>query len=121
MKPKAEHRHAIKLRNRLVITSHPHSPIVYLRLSDAEATGRTHAEQTRILDDVAAHCLVEGKVAVVSTGGHVTKYLHLVPEPCLRVVANVSQTSEDVESLVKALGEGVERVLIQNDSNVLGD
>jgi hypothetical protein len=57
---------------------------------------------------------VEGGVAVVSTGGHLKKYLQLVPEPGLRVVANVSQTMEDVEALVKALGEAVDEVLCRN-------
>jgi len=110
----SSHLHALKLRNRLVITSHPQSPIIYLRLSDQQATGLTRAEQTAILDRIACHCLVEGGVAVVSTGGHVKKYLQLVPEPCLRVVANVSQTMEDVEALVKGLGEAVEEVLCRN-------
>ncbi|KAL7516050.1 hypothetical protein ACHAWX_001108 [Stephanocyclus meneghinianus] len=108
------HPHALKLRNRLVITSHPQSPIIYLRLSDQQATGLTRAEQTSLLDRIASHCLMEGGVAVVSTGGHVKKYLQLVPEPCLRVVANVSQTMEDVEALVKGLGEAVEEVLCRN-------
>ena len=53
-------------------------------------------------------------MAVVSTGGHVKKFLQLVPEPCLRVVANASQSREDVEELVKALGEAVEAVLCKN-------
>ena len=110
----SSHPHALKLRNRLVITSHPQSPIIYLRLSDQQATGLTRAEQTSILDRIASHCLVEGGVAVVSTGGHVKKYLQLVPEPCLRVVANVSQTMEDVEALAKGLGEAVEEVLCRN-------
>ena len=51
---------------------------------------------------------------MVSTGGHVKKYLQLVPEPSLRLVANVSQTKDDVELLVKALGEAVENVLVSN-------
>ena len=108
------HSYALRLRNRLVITSHPQSPILYLCLADEEATGRTRAEQTSILDKIAAHCLVEGGVAVVSTGGHVKKYLQLVPEPSLRLVANVSQTKDDVELLVKALGEAVENVLVSS-------
>ena len=108
------HPYALRLRNRLVITSHPQSPILYLCLADEEATGRTRAEQTSILDKISAHCLVEGGVAVVSTGGHVKKYLQLVPEPSLRLVANVSQTKDDVELLVKALGEAVENVLVSN-------
>ena len=108
------HPHALKLRNRLIITSHPQSPILYLCLADQEATGRTRAEQTSILDQISAHCLVEGKVAVVSTGAHVKKYLQLVPEPSLRLIANVSQTKDDVELLVRVLGEAVERVLVHN-------
>lgn len=103
----SSHPHALKLSNRLVITSHPLSPLIYLRLSDEEATGRTRIEQTSILDQIAHHCLMNGGVAVVSTGGHVKKYLQLVPEPCLRVTANVSQREEDVEMLVKALGDAV--------------
>lgn len=110
----SSHPDALKLRNRLVITSNPISPILYLRLSDQEATRRTRSEQTLILDQIAHHSLVEGKVAVVSTGGHVKKFLQLVPEPCLRVVANASQSREDVEELVKALGEAVEAVLCKN-------
>ncbi|EED87196.1 predicted protein, partial [Thalassiosira pseudonana CCMP1335] len=110
----SSHPYALKLRNRLVITSNPISPILYLRLSDQEATRRTRSEQTLILDQIAHHSLVEGKVAVVSTGGHVKKFLQLVPEPCLRVVANASQSREDVEELVKALGEAVEAVLCKN-------
>ena len=113
------HPHALKLRDRLVITSHPQSPIVYLRLADGEAIGRTRAEQTCILDQISHHCLAKGRVAIVSTGGHVKKYLQLVPEPCLRLVANVCQTSEDVETLAKALGDAVESVLIRNDGNVM--
>ena len=108
------HPHALKLRNRLSITSDPQSPILYLRLADEEATGRTRAEQTFLLDEIAKHCLVDGGVAIVSTGGHVKKYLQLVPEPCLRLVANASQSVEDVELLVKALGEAVETVLSRN-------
>ena len=108
------HPHALKLRNRLIITSHPQSPILYLCLADQEATGRTRAEQTSILDQISAHCLLEGKVAVVSTGGHVKKYLQLVPEPSLRLIANVSQTKDDVELLVRVLGEAVESVLVHN-------
>jgi len=108
------HPHALKLRNRLIITSHSQSPILYLCLADQEATGRTRAEQTSILDQISAHCLVEGKVAVVSTGGHVKKYLQLVPEPSLRLIANVSQTKDDVELLVKVLGEAAEKVLVRN-------
>ena len=108
------HPHALKLRNRLIITSHPQSPILYLCLADQEATGRTRAEQTSILDQISAHCLIEGKVAVVSTGGHVKKYLQLVPEPSLRLIANVSQTKDDVELLVRVLGEAVESVLVSN-------
>ena len=108
------HPHALKLRNRLIITSHPQSPILYLCLADQEATGRTRAEQTSILDQISAHCLIEGKVAVVSTGAHVKKYLQLVPEPSLRLIANVSQTKDDVELLVRVLGEAVERVLVSN-------
>ncbi|KAL3800197.1 hypothetical protein HJC23_001118 [Cyclotella cryptica] len=110
----SSHPHALKLRNRLVITSHLQSPIIYLRLSDQQATGLTRAKQISLLDRIASHCLVKGGVAVVSTGGHVRKYLQLVPEPCLRVIANVSQTMEDVESLAKALGEAVEEVLCRN-------
>lgn len=108
------HPFALKLRNRLVITSEPSSPILYLRLSDQEAAGLTRSEQTSILDRIAHHCLVEGEVAVVSTGGHVKKNLQLVPEPCIRVVANASQSDEDVERLVKGLGEAVEAVLCRN-------
>ena len=115
----SSHPHALKLRNRLVITSHPQSPILYLRLAEQEATGRTRAEQTSILDQISAHCLVEGEVAIVSTGGHVKKYLQLVPEPSLRLVANVSQTKEDVELLVKVLGESVESVLVHNVANFM--
>ena len=110
----SSHPHALKLRNRLIITSHPQSPILYLCLADQEATGRTRAEQTSILDQISAHCLVEGKVAVVSTGGHVKKYLQLVPEPSLRLIANVSQTRDDVELLVRVLGEAVESVLVRH-------
>ena len=106
------HPHALKLRDRLVITSHPQSPIIYLRLSDDEAIGRTRHEQINILDRNSKHCLMVGKVAIVSTGGHVKKYLQLVPEPCLRIVVNVSQTLEDMELLVKALGHAVECALI---------
>ena len=62
---------------------------------------------------------MEGEVAIVSTGGHVKKYLQLVPEPSLRLVANVSQTKEDVELLVKVLGEAVESVLVHNVANFL--
>jgi len=113
----SSHPRARKLRNRLAITSDPQSPIVYLRLADPEAKGRTFAEQTSILDRIANYCLVKGRVAVVSTGGHVTKYLQLVPEPCLRLVANASQTRGDVEVLVWALGEGVESVLVRNEEN----
>ena len=108
------HPHALKLRNRLIITSHPQSPILYLCLADQEATGRTRAEQTSILDQISAHCLIEGKVAVVSTGAHVKKYLQLVPEPSLRLIANVSQTKDDVELLVRVLGDAVESVLVRN-------
>ncbi|KAL3767268.1 hypothetical protein ACHAW5_002071 [Stephanodiscus triporus] len=115
----SSHPHALKLRDRLVITSHPHSPILYLRLADAEAIGRTRVEQTCILDQISRHCLVKGQVAIVSTGGHVKKYLQLVPEPCLRLVANVSQTLEDVETFVKALVDAVESVLVHNDGNVM--
>jgi len=115
----SSHPHALKLRDRLVITSHPQSPIVYLRLADGEAIGRTRAEQTCILDQISRHCLDRGRVAIVSTGGHVKRYLQLVPEPCLRLVANVCQTSEDVETLAKALGDAVESVLIRNDGNVM--
>lgn len=65
------HPHALKLRNRLVITSHPESPILYLRLSDQQATSLTRNEQSCILDRIAHYCLVEGEVAVVSTRNHV--------------------------------------------------
>jgi hypothetical protein len=51
---------------------------------------------------------------VVSTGNHGEKYLQLVPDPCLRVVANASQTREDVEKLVRSLDETVEAVLCRN-------
>ncbi|KAL3760080.1 hypothetical protein ACHAWU_006628 [Discostella pseudostelligera] len=105
------HPHALKLRNRLVITSHPQSPVIYLRLSDDEAIGRTQHEQISILDRISHYCLTVGKVAIVSTGGHVKRYLQLVPEPGLRMVVNVSQTLEDVEMLVKALGDAVESAL----------
>ena len=104
----SSHEYASKLHDRLVITSNPESPLIYLRLADAEAYGRTRAEQSVILDEIARHCLVEGEVAIVSTGGHVKKYLHLVPDPCLRIVANVCQSRSDVEILVKALGNAVE-------------
>ncbi|KAL3799676.1 hypothetical protein ACHAWO_002860 [Cyclotella atomus] len=110
----SSHPYALKLRNRLVITSHPQSPILYLCLSDQQATGLTRNEQASVLDRIAHHCLVEGEVAVVSTGRHVKKYLQVVPDPCLRVTANTSQTKEDVEKLVKALGEAVEAVLCRN-------
>jgi hypothetical protein len=60
------------------------------------------------------YCLVEGEVAVVSTGRHVKKYLQLVPDPCLRVTANVSQSRDDIETLVRSLGEAVEAVLCRN-------
>ena len=110
----SSHPYALKLCNRLVITSDPQSPILYLRLSDQQAAGLTRNEQTDILDRMAHHCLVEGEVAIVSTGRHVKKYLQMVPDPCLRVVANSSQTKEDVEKLVRALGEAVEAVLCRN-------
>lgn len=110
----SSHPYALKLRNRLVITSHPKSPILYLRLSDQQAMGLTRSEQTSILDGIAHHCLVEGEVAVVSTGRHVKKYLQLVPDPCLRVTANVSQSRDDIETLVRSLGEAVEAVLCRN-------
>jgi 7-keto-8-aminopelargonate synthetase-like enzyme len=113
------HLHALKLRDRLVITSHPQSPILYLRLADGESIGRTRAEQTEILDRISRHCLEKGGVAIVSTGGHTKKYLQLVPEPCLRLVANVSQTMEDVETLARALGGAVESVLVRNDGNAM--
>ncbi|KAL3823158.1 hypothetical protein ACHAXA_010414 [Cyclostephanos tholiformis] len=113
------HPHALKLRTRLVITSHSQSPILYLRLADGEAIGRTRAEQTRILDEISRHCLERGRVAIVSTGGHTKKYLQLVPEPCLRLVANVSQTMEDVETLTRALGDAVESVLVRNDGSAM--
>ena len=114
----SSHPYALKLRNRLSITSDPLSPLLYLRLADQEATGRTRSEQTQILDQIAQHCLVNGKVAVVSTGGHVKKYLQLVPEPSLRLVASASHDKEDVEVLVKALGEAVESVLVHNASQI---
>ncbi len=104
------HPHALKLRNLLVITSHPLSPLIYLRLSDEESAGRTRGEQTFIMDKIARHCLLKGGVAVVSTGGHVKKYLQLFPEPCLRIVANVNQEEEEIEALVKALGDAVNSV-----------
>lgn len=110
----SSHPYALKLRNRLVITSHPQSPIIYLRLSDQEAAGLTRIEQTSVLDRIAQHCLVEGEVAVVSTGRHVKKYLQLVPDPCLRVTANSSQTKDDVEKLVRALGDAVEAIMCRN-------
>jgi hypothetical protein len=50
---------------------------------------------------------------VVSTGNHGEKCLQLVPDPCLRVVANASQTREDAEKLVRSLDETVEAVLIR--------
>lgn len=115
----ASHPHALKLRHRLSITSDPLSPLLYLRLADEEATGRTRAEQTAILDRIARHCLVKGGVAIVSTGGHVRKYLQLVPEPSLRITARAGQTGEEVEALVRALGEGVESVLVRNDGGVM--
>ncbi len=114
----SSHPYALKLRNRLSITSDPLSPLLYLRLADEEATGRTRSEQTFILDQIAHHCLVNGNVAVVSTGGHVKKYLQLVPEPSLRLVASASHDKEDVEVLVKALGEAVESVLVHNASQM---
>ena len=110
----SSHPYALKLRNRLSITSDPLSPLLYLRLADEEATGRTRSEQTQILDEIAQHCLVNGHVAIVSTGGHVKKHLQLVPEPSLRLVASASHDKEDVEILVKALGEAVESVLVNN-------
>lgn len=113
------HPHALKLRNRLVITSHPQSPIIYLRLSDDEAIGRTQHEQISILDRISHYCLTVGKVAIVSTGGHVKRYLQLVPEPGLRMVVNVSQTLEDVEMLVKALGDAVESALEDAESALI--
>ena len=70
------------------------------------------------MDQIAHHCLVNGTVAVVSTGGHVKKYLQLVPEPSLRLVASASHDKEDVEVLVKALGEAVESVLVHNASQM---
>jgi len=115
----SSHPHALKLRNRLSITSHPLSPILYLRLADPEATGRTRAEQTSLLDRIAHRCLVKGGVAIVSTGGHVKKYLQSVPEPSLRLVAHANQTREEVEVLVEALGEGVESVLANNDGDAM--
>eukprot|EP00571_Detonula_confervacea_P003067 CAMPEP_0172317496 /NCGR_PEP_ID=MMETSP1058-20130122/31800_1 /TAXON_ID=83371 /ORGANISM="Detonula confervacea, Strain CCMP 353" /LENGTH=566 /DNA_ID=CAMNT_0013032071 /DNA_START=398 /DNA_END=2098 /DNA_ORIENTATION=- len=115
----SSHPHAFKLHNRLVITSHPLSPIIYLRLADNEATGRTRAEQTCILDQISHHVLTNGEVAIISTGGHVKKYLQLVPEPALRLVSHVCQTTEDVELLVKVLGEAVEGILVRNDGNVM--
>jgi len=114
----SSHPYALKLRGRLSITSDPLSPLFYLRLADEEATGRTRAEQTIILDQIANHCLVNGNVAVVSTGGHVKKYLQLVPEPSLRLVASACHDKEDVEVLVKALGEAVESVLVHNASQM---
>lgn len=114
----SSHPYALKLRNRLSITSDPQSPLFYLRLADEEATGRTRAEQTMILDQIAHHCLVDGNVALVSTGGHVKKYLQLVPEPSLRLVASASHDKKDVEILVKALGEAVESVLVRNASSL---
>lgn len=110
----SSHPYALKLRNRLVITSDRQSPILYLRLSNQQAAGLTRNEQTSVLDRIAHHCLVEGGVAVVSTGRHVKKYLQLVPDPCLRVTANSSQNKEDVEQLVRALGDAVEAVLCRN-------
>ena len=115
----SSHPHALKLHNRLVITSNPLSPILYLRLADNEAVGQTRVEQTAVLDRISHHCLVEGGVAIVSTGGHVRKHLQLVPEPALRVAAHVCQSRDDVEVLVKALGEAVESVLLNNDGNIL--
>mmetsp|Transcript_27700 Transcript_27700/g.43579 ORF Transcript_27700/g.43579 Transcript_27700/m.43579 type:complete len:609 (+) Transcript_27700:127-1953(+) len=114
----SSHPYALKLRNRLSVTSDPISPLLYLRLADEEATGRTRSEQTFILDQIAHHCLINGNVAVVSTGGHVKKYLQLVPEPSLRLVASASHDKEDVEVLVKALGEAVESVLVHNASQM---
>jgi serine palmitoyltransferase len=111
----SSHPYALKLHNRLVITSHPQSPIIYLRLADDEAIGRTRTEQTVILDQISRHCLLNGHVAIVSTGGHVKKNLQLVPEPCLRLVTNVGQTNDDFELLVKALGSAVESILVCND------
>jgi len=111
----SSHPYALKLHNRLVITSHPQSPILYLRLADDEAIGRTRTEQTCILDQISRHCLINGNVAIVSTGGHVKKNLQLVPEPCLRLVTNVGQTNDDFELLVKALGSAVESILVCND------
>ena len=111
----SSHPYALKLHNRLVITSHPQSPIIYLRLADDEAIGRTRMEQTCILDQISRHCLLNGHVAIVSTGGHVKKNLQLVPEPCLRLVTNVGQTNDDFELLVKALGSAVESILVCND------
>ena len=46
------------------------------------------------------------------------KYLQLVPEPSLRLVASASHDKEDVEVLVKALGEAVESVLVHNASQM---
>ena len=109
----SSHPYALKLRNRLVITSHPQSPILYLRLSDQQATCLSRDEQTSILDRIAHYCLTK-EVAIVSTGRHVYKHLQLVPDPSLRLIANVSQTKHDVENLVKGLGEAVEAVLCQN-------
>mmetsp|Transcript_8483 Transcript_8483/g.17131 ORF Transcript_8483/g.17131 Transcript_8483/m.17131 type:complete len:653 (+) Transcript_8483:94-2052(+) len=106
----SSHPHALKLRNRLVITSHPLSPLIYLSLSDEEATSRTRGEQTLIMDKIAGRCFLEAGVAIVSTGGHVKKYLQLVPEPCLRITANVSQEEDDIEALVRALGDAVQSV-----------
>lgn len=111
----SSHPYALKLHNRLVITSHPQSPILYLRLANDEAIGRTRNEQTGILDQISRYCLLTGHVAIVSTGGHVKKSLQLVPEPCLRLVTNVGQTNDDFEVLVKALGSAVESILVCND------
>eukprot|EP00956_Cyclotella_meneghiniana_P013595 scaffold19744_cov71-Cyclotella_meneghiniana.AAC.1 len=107
------HPYALKLCNRLVITSHPQSPILYLRLSDQQATGLSRQEQSAILDRIAHYCLVK-EFAIVSTGRHVYRHLQLVPDPSLRLIANVSQTKDDVENLVKVLGEAVEAVLCKN-------
>mmetsp|Transcript_22156 Transcript_22156/g.31136 ORF Transcript_22156/g.31136 Transcript_22156/m.31136 type:complete len:456 (-) Transcript_22156:2590-3957(-) len=94
--------------DKLMIASDERSPIVLLELSEVEEDDAAHEEEVKLLDKIVQDCL-EGGVAMVSTGRHVTgKHMHAVPVPAIRMTVSAVHTKADIDkavSVVKKAGK----------------
>lgn len=96
----------------LIVTSDSLSSIAILQLKETKSKNEvqfTRDQIVDILDEIVFICNKKG-VLVVSTGGHVRKWIRTVPNPAIRMTVTAVHSQADIQLAVSVLKDAAESV-----------